>query len=278
MPTSYFPALSYSSHLLHLRFPPVPDVQCFFSMLLPSVHAVLSWYTSMPAALEFHGLTFGIQHTPSLNEMPQHSRDANAKTKSRAAESKGEKEVPHRTCGMARCPCLDPAESCTLRSTSATKGKGGALMGGLDVCANSYSHITRKLEEQAAQKAAHGGLGGLLVRYVSITVDIFFASLYHGSLFLFFALFRRRRIDRLDKEKLVEVYARLQTCSKAMGRLRKHYLVVAFPIKTAVLFSEACEDAMEKFILVDAVHDTLQQKDAEEGEWVDWRKVLRPGV
>jgi hypothetical protein len=50
-------------------------------MLLPSVHAVLSWYTSMPAALECHGLTFGIQHTPSLDEIAQRNREKALKAK-----------------------------------------------------------------------------------------------------------------------------------------------------------------------------------------------------
>ncbi len=31
--------------LLHFRFPPVPDVLLCFSMLLPSVHLLLLWYT-----------------------------------------------------------------------------------------------------------------------------------------------------------------------------------------------------------------------------------------
>ncbi len=30
---------------LHLRFPPVPDVLLYFSMLLPSVHLLSLWYT-----------------------------------------------------------------------------------------------------------------------------------------------------------------------------------------------------------------------------------------
>lgn len=33
--------------LLHLRFPPVPDLLLYFSMLLPSVHLLSLWYTSV---------------------------------------------------------------------------------------------------------------------------------------------------------------------------------------------------------------------------------------
>lgn len=40
----------------HFLFPPVPGRRFFRSMLLPSVHAVLSWYTSLPA--ECHGAAF----------------------------------------------------------------------------------------------------------------------------------------------------------------------------------------------------------------------------
>ena len=70
---SYFLASLSSLHVLHRRFPPVPAVQYFFSMLLPSVHLLLLWYTLIPGLLECHGATVGIRPTSSLNRFSQHS-------------------------------------------------------------------------------------------------------------------------------------------------------------------------------------------------------------
>lgn len=72
---SYLPSSLRVLHLLHRRFPPVPAVQYFFSMLLPSVHLLLLWYTSIPGLLECQGLTLVIRPTSSLNRLTQHSRD-----------------------------------------------------------------------------------------------------------------------------------------------------------------------------------------------------------
>lgn len=69
---SYFPASLRPLQVRHRRFPPVPAVQYFFSMLLPSVHLLLLWYTSIPGLLECQGLTFVILLTSSLNRLAQH--------------------------------------------------------------------------------------------------------------------------------------------------------------------------------------------------------------
>ena len=42
----------------------MPDILLRGSMLFPSVHLLLLWYTSVPGSLEWKGLTFIMYHLP----------------------------------------------------------------------------------------------------------------------------------------------------------------------------------------------------------------------
>ena len=68
--SSYLPWALSRLQCSQSGFPPVPGRRFAGSMLLPSVHAVLLWCTD--CLIECQGLTVGICHTPSLNELEEH--------------------------------------------------------------------------------------------------------------------------------------------------------------------------------------------------------------
>jgi hypothetical protein len=148
----------------------------------------------------------------------------------------------------------------------------------MELCASNYEHIAQRIATRTAGEAKRGRRCRFITRYISVAVTVWLTCVYTSIEFLVTGLLLRHKIQRLDKNKLTEGYAHLRRCSRSMARLRKHFPIVAVPMRASTVLIREFENAMEKFVLADAVHEALQREGCTEGEWVDWRKVLRKGI